>query len=834
MTEAASFSSKTGEAVTAFALGPLEARYYPGTVQPGVDNLDYKFINGFVDVGDLPCRRAVQAEIKHRTVTLNSDFEIVATNLPGFNRRLDFSGFWHRPTRLSRWVRTRLVPAQDGEYPFSLATCGGVHLFVDGILIAAFEPYTRNKCQQLDLTLPLRAEGSEVIMLVEEMAERDTDYFVELTWRGKGTVQAVIPGNIEQAVLHALMDVASAVRPEKIAFGADDELVLLFNEAPSTDVQVHAEVRQSVHMQHLSPLFEVETVLKAQTDRLSLGGFSALPDAYHALSLTFSIGQNLITREIAFALLRKRSPEMFPSDLAARKRVGLDYLAAHGEKRIGRVLACLAVDQPLDEATHHVLTDTLTAINERRDCSDFVMVPLLWIYAAYSERFDAALRQEIEATILGYRYWVDEPGNDVMWFWSENHALCFHVCELIAGQLFPDAVFTNSGMTGGAHQALATARLERWFASVEDHGLAEWNSAAYYPIDFIGLFALHHWAEEPLKGRAATVLDRLFTMIALHTTNGVAAGTMGRAYDKELRAGPLTELSPFAAIAFGKGWLNQGVAALPMFCASCYTPPMELTAYANPEKGQLVTAHYTQGYGRAARLSLYKTANVQLSASIDAQPGQKGHQQHLVDLQANGDPMARVWINHPGEDDPWGSARPSYWAGNGIMPRVGMYENCCLMLFDLGANPRLPFTHAYIAQQGFDEMVTGEDWRVLQSGDAYIIVKATGPMVPVTRGPGAELEHRVEGSLTGWALVAGDMPEGGLEAVTAHAHQLNLRLVDSPNGLLFNRSDQPELYLDYEKGLFLDGQHKPFPTDSHLPEIACGRTAPFDGTAKKN
>ena len=28
--------------------------------------------------------------------------------------------------------------------------------------------------------------------------------------------------------------------------------------------------------------------------------------------------------------------------------------------------------------------------------------------------------------ILGFRYWLDEPGNDVMWYWSENHVLCFH------------------------------------------------------------------------------------------------------------------------------------------------------------------------------------------------------------------------------------------------------------------------------------------------------------------------------------------------------------------------------------------------------------------------
>ncbi len=32
----------------------------------------------------------------------------------------------------------------------------------------------------------------------------------------------------------------------------------------------------------------------------------------------------------------------------------------------------------------------------------------------------------MRACILNFRYWMDEPGDDVMWFYSENHALMFH------------------------------------------------------------------------------------------------------------------------------------------------------------------------------------------------------------------------------------------------------------------------------------------------------------------------------------------------------------------------------------------------------------------------
>ncbi len=832
MADLARFITRPGETVTAFLLGALDARSYPGEVARGVDTVDYKFVNGFVDVGDLPCRKAVLAEIATRTVALDAGFEVVASNLPGFNRRLEFSGFWHKPTRLSRWARTRLVPPGDGTQPFRLATCGGVHIWVDGEHVTSFEPYTRNTTQHTDIALPLKSGGSDVVLLIEEMAERDTNYFVELTWLGQGDLVAELPGNADQSVLSTLMQLARSVRPEKVVFGDGDELVLVFDRAASHDVHIDAEVSQSVHMQHLPPAFMASSVLRRGEDRVSFGRLAGLPDAYHHLGLTLSIGDSRVERGIAFALLREKAPMTLSGDLATRKSSCLAYLAEKGEHRIGRVLARLAISLPFDAASLDAIEDTLDSIVTRRDCSDFVMVPLLWIVAAYEDLIPTDLSARMRDAILGYRYWMDEPGNDAMWFWSENHVLCFHVSELIAGQLFPDALFANAGLTGREHAALAEARLGRWFDSIEAHGLAEWNSAAYYPIDFIGLFALYRWAGAELKARAAGVLDRLLTMIGLHTMNGVSAGTMGRAYDKELRAGPLTELSPFATVAFGTGWFNQGVAALPMFCATDYQPPSGLMDHVAPPKGRAVEARYVQGFGDAARLALFKTANIQLSASVDAEPGAGGHQQHLVDIQAAGNPMARAYVNHPGEDDPWGSNRPSYWAGNGKMPRIGQSGNCCLVLFDLGSDPDIGFTHAYAPLAAFDEHALGPDWLALRSGDGYAILKATGPIAAVTDGPGAGIEFRVEGARTGWALTVGDVPADGFALVEAFAARIDLSLGDAPLALTCRCPEAPVLKLDYRNGLRRDTQAVPFPTQSRDPAVAWTSVPPVPAQVK--
>ncbi|MEF2070302.1 hypothetical protein [Consotaella aegiceratis] len=812
------FAVHPGQTVTAWELSPVDARYYPGAPAPAEDRVGYRFINGFVDVGDLPCRIALWREVAEREVALVTDWPVESVNLPGSNRKLDFSDFWHRPTRLSRWCRTRLMPPEAGDYRFRVATRGGVHIWVDGALAATFEPFSRNAEQAAEIVLSLKADGSDVVMLSEDLAERDTRWTVELTLLSDTVLEAQVAGAGADG-MGLLMALAASVRPEREVL-TGGRLVLVFDRPAPKDVRVRATVRPSVHRRGKAPLLEAEATLRAGDDRVDLAALDGLADAYHPLDLVFEVDGSRIDRHIAFALLRETAPPAQPGDLGERKRTVLAHAAEDGELRIGRALAMLALGRPLDAAFETIIADTLQAIEERQDCSDFIMVPLLWIYGAYRDALPEAMAERIHWAILGYRYWVDEPGNDVMWFWSENHVLCFHVSQLLAGRLLPDEVFSASGRTGAEQARLAEERLGQWFDSTEDHGLAEWNSAAYYPVDFIGLFALQRWADGAIKRRTETLLDRLFTMLALHTLGGVAAGSMGRAYDKELRAGPLTELAPFATVAFGEGWLNDGVAALPMFCAGDYEPPLGLERYARPSQGLAVTAHYEQGYGHAANLALYKTAWVQLSATVDGVPGRHGHQQHLVDIRFAGHPFARAWVNHPGDDDPWGGQRPSYWAGNGVMPRVGQYQNAVLMLYDLGEEPAIPFTHAFAPRDGFDETVLRDNWLILRSGRGFAALTAAAPLSAVTEGPGAGLEYRVHGARIGWIGIVGDLADGaGLDTVGAMLDGVAVGFDAERMRLRLDRPGLPTLCLDYAEGLAIDGRHYRFPNPDLEPLI---------------
>ncbi|HWV19488.1 MAG TPA: hypothetical protein VN036_00490, partial [Devosia sp.] len=535
-----------GDRLNAWELSATHAEYFPGTAAPASDPQNYKYINGFVDVGDLPCRTATWAEVANRTIALKTGWKADSLYLPGSNRRVEFSQFRHRPTRLSRWCRTHISAPTDRYCSFRLETRGGIHIWVDGVLAARFEPFTRNRTEATTVHLPIKAGGSEVIVFTEDMAERDVNWFFELVLLDAVELDIFLPGAALGANVAALKSLAAQVRTAEEVTHANGLISLAFDSPATLDVDIRAEVTATSHTHAL--LLDKTLTLKSGETALTICSASDLPEGYHTLLLTFVAGDSRVERSIGCAVLHATTPTILPDDLAARKQLALQHAANNGEMRMGTAVALFETGRADDPRIRSIIEETLLAIEERRDCADFVSVPLLWSYIRHASDFPEDLRIRTEKALLEFRYWVDEPGNDVMWFWSENHALCFHVSQLLAGLTWPDATFSASGRQGREQAALATERLHAWFDAVEEDGLAEWNSAAYYPVDFIGLLTLAELASEPIAQRAKTLCDRIFTMTALHTLEGVPSGSMGRAYDKELRAGPLTELAPFAAI----------------------------------------------------------------------------------------------------------------------------------------------------------------------------------------------------------------------------------------------------------------------------------------------
>ena len=95
-------------------------------------------------------------------------------------------------------------------------------------------------------------------------------------------------------------------------------------------------------------------------------------------------------------------------------------------------------------------------MNKRFDCADFRAQMLFKIYkdCPLSDRCSALIKK----TFIGFKYFIDEPGDDSMCYWSENHQILFAVSEYLEGQEWPDEIFTNDGKTGAEHMQKAGKR----------------------------------------------------------------------------------------------------------------------------------------------------------------------------------------------------------------------------------------------------------------------------------------------------------------------------------------------------------------------------------------
>lgn len=253
---------------------------------------------------------------------------------------------------------------------------------------------------------------------------------------------------------------------------------------------------------------------------------------------------------------------------------------------------------PLIRVLDGTLTDELVQysvefIDARHDTADFraaKVVAALYLAASGRGTLSEAYREQLTGALLRFRHWIDEPGQDDMCFWSENHQVLFGATDYLTGALLPDAVFENDGTTGSQHRDRAARRLRAWLARRLRFGFSEWLSNSYYEEDLGGLMLLVDHAPDPDIARDATaVVDLLMRDLAHHSwlgPDGVRyfSASSGRQYAGTKRFPQTIPLQPVLRHAFDApvrpgdpAWatgLNE------LFLLSSYRVPGELMAVA--------------------------------------------------------------------------------------------------------------------------------------------------------------------------------------------------------------------------------------------------------------
>lgn len=309
----------------------------------------------------------------------------------------------------------------------------------------------------------------------------------------------------------------------------------------------------------------------AETAELDALTESPLTEKTEIEALTETAAQSFVETEI----------EATPG-FRARQAEYLGVCAGDGASGLYAQVCRLAAGRPLDEA---VVDEAIGKVKLREDTADFKVAALLRLLYLDQEghKLPPSLRQRLEDAIKGFKYWLDQSGKDKMCYWTENHQILFHSAELLAGQLFEDAVFENAGMTGAQHKAHALPWVERWLDNRLRFGFAEWHSNVYFNEDIPALVNLADFAaDERIRTKASMVLDVLAFDMLNNYYKGYFATTHGRTYEDHFIGGLKDSTSEAAWLLLGLGSYRSFGNFSGAFIATSkgYVPPPVLEAAA--------------------------------------------------------------------------------------------------------------------------------------------------------------------------------------------------------------------------------------------------------------
>lgn len=729
-----------------------------------------------------PCRTAYIAEMRDREPAVRPlpDWQGARNILPNGSDFLDLSGFWFRPTRIEGWARSVIRAEAPGMARLALTICGAARAYVNGRPAGWLAPATRNAPAQVEFDAPLNAGDNEIAIWFEDLCERDAVLRVALHWLSGPPARAGHSFAADDDLVARIGQTLGSMYLDAKRY--DGGAVSLIMPQPFTQ-DMTGQVSIGGHfMSHDHAVCALS--IPAGTERIRIASAGDLPADYRYFDFTLGTGGLTVEARLGAEISHASAIGPAPADPAVRIDEALRWIARHAESDTETALACAALGDAVSlSRAEKIIQGALPGIEDCFDCADFALVPLLWTRIAYGDRLSGALRDRIDAAILNFRYWMDEPGNDVQWYFSENHALLFHTAAYLAGNLLPGAQFRRSGRAGRDQSRAGYERLTGWFDHFEAAEMAEFNSATYFPIDLKGMTALFALAPDAdIRDRAGKAIARLVAIVAHSAHHGLITGAQGRSYEHSLCTGDTQELTGMARLLWGQGSFGAHVNCLSQLALSLRDHGLALPDLTDiacwQDRGRAQEWVFSQGQNDFARLYHYKTAETAMGSTAIYRWGEWGYQETLIQARIGRAPDAQIWINHPGEIVQSGFGRPSFWGGSASIPRVQQYRDLAIVKFD--GDPAQPdFSHGWFPTPAFDEWTVTGHRALARSGRGVAVLSGSAPLELVTQGGSAGHELRLPGRAGLWLIRLGSADD-----LTGFAAAHDLTAVTGPDGTI--------------------------------------------------
>jgi hypothetical protein len=774
---------------------------------------------------------------------------------------VDVSAFYHTCHYLRAWAYTRVTSLSSQGVTLVLTTNGPADVWLNGQHVHRQEHFHHQIPHSVPFEATFQEGHNEILVRFEEVAARECPYAMALqvvglpddagrdAGRDAEGVGVFIPASTKAvARRQTLEEVFEAAYLKQDVYVYDDPIEVHWPEdmAVSADLEIRLQ----------TPAGRIY----AQSDRTGKAGthtaigipYQLYEDHYHALLMPraqeYYEHDMRITRHIGLWTVKNRYSRQNYGTYTER-RVEALYDAFRRETGIYTDLGIYAEIAKMAVGRWHdvktaVFMEAIEGINQRKDCSDFYMIGLLGVMHRYRDdpAFPEDLRQPLEECVLNFKYWADEPGEDAMWYWSENHQILFHACEILAGQLYPDRTFTNAGQTGQWHREKGERLAISWLHKRGTTGFQEWDSNCYFEEDLLALSHLVDLAETPqVYELASVVMDKMFFTMALNSFKGVFGSTHGRTYAPHIKGGRLEATAGIGRLMWGMGAFNprlMGTVSLAYQEQYLLPPLIEAIATDLPEEmwnrerhaGELEEACDRATGSWEVNKVTYKTPDYMLCSAQDYRPGEMGVQQHI--WQATMGPDAVVFVTHPPCVSQENSHRPNFWHGNVVLPRVAQWKDVLVAVHKLPDNDWMGFTHAYFPAHAFDEHglrdgANGHTWAFARKGDGYLALTAAQGLQFITSGDSAYRELRSYGQQNVWLCHMGRAALDG-DYATFQEKVLALDVAFESLSVRCTTLRSETLAFGWEGPLLRNGKEQPITGFKHYENPYCVAELPVE------
>ncbi len=402
---------KAGEAIRYWQLGAIAEERFDVPDAPMKGEMDPFFFltkhKNFIP-HEYPCRTMFAERYRGKRPDVRGDFVSERWWLPFGSPRLDLSGFWFRPTRIATWARTYIEAESAGTARLKLGTCGGAVIWLNDSEIGWMAPYSRNLEAKREFELPLAAGLNEITLFFDDLAERDARYFFQLDYLSGPAAQVAVPVPVEASAADAFEAALDGMYFDRQHY-FDGDITLVLPQALRVDVDINVAVEGDFMSRER---FDLDFHLGAGESRLVVSPAAKAPADFRHFRIALKSGGFVVARSLGVEICHAERQGKAAETLAERIRETLDEISEYSERDTVRAFARLASGRAGAD-TDAMIEEILPSIEDCHDCADFSLVPLIWSRTVWGDEIGETTRKRIDAAILNYRYWMDEPGNDV-------------------------------------------------------------------------------------------------------------------------------------------------------------------------------------------------------------------------------------------------------------------------------------------------------------------------------------------------------------------------------------------------------------------------------------